>query len=155
MKQKQCRTCSKFKDLIEFFKDKGLPDGHANTCKECKQRKTYEWRERNKDKYNAYMRQKNKDRYPIARLQRYNLTPEQHAQMLLDQEGVCAIPGCGGKPTEKRTLAVDHDHVTKEVLGLLCYKCNRDMNVVDDREHLAKLISYRDKNHRNLNSNGE
>lgn len=142
---KPCKKCNKIKPLSEFFKDKGLADGHANICKECKQASTYEWRKKNKDKYNAYMRQKNKDRYPEARLQRYGISLEQHTKMLIAQNYVCAI--CKKAPTSNRPLVVDHDHVTNEVRGLLCYKCNRDMVAVDDKEHLDKLLSYRDKKH--------
>ena len=126
--------------LTEFFKDKGLRDGHSNTCKACKQEATYAWREKNKDKYNAYTRQKNKERYPTARLQRYGLTPEQHAQMLLDQKSVCAI--CSKPPKGKRPLCVDHRHSDGKVRGLLCYGCNRALHVLESIELLESAMTY-------------
>jgi hypothetical protein len=48
--------------------------------------------------------------------------------MLAAQDGVCAI--CHKPETMVRLgkvirLAVDHDHGTGEVRGLLCYRCNR------------------------------
>lgn len=54
----------------------------------------------------------------------YGLTAEQY-QLLLDaQGGRCAI--CRARPKSKR-LAVDHDHKTGAVRGLLCGRCNHDL----------------------------
>jgi hypothetical protein len=53
---------------------------------------------------------------------RYGITPEQYDALLEWQGGVCAI--CGKKPRGQARLAVDHDHATGEVYGLLCSKCN-------------------------------
>lgn len=54
----------------------------------------------------------------------YGLTAEQYEQLLKRQGGKCAI--CRARPKSKR-LAVDHDHKTGEVLGLLCSRCNHDL----------------------------
>ncbi|QDP45537.1 endonuclease VII [Microbacterium phage FuzzBuster] len=54
----------------------------------------------------------------------YGLTPEQYDELLKRQGGKCAI--CRAKPKTKR-LAVDHDHKTGAVLGLLCSRCNHDL----------------------------
>jgi hypothetical protein len=53
----------------------------------------------------------------------YELTGEEYRALLERQGGVCAI--CKGRPQSKR-LAVDHDHKTGEVRGLLCSRCNHD-----------------------------
>ena len=55
-------------------------------------------------------------------LKQYGLTLELYNALLLSQGGVCAI--CKTKP-HKRSLNVDHDHLTGVVRGLLCYKCNK------------------------------
>lgn len=144
---KKCKDCGETKELTEFYKDKLSADGHRNNCKVCKNKKTVQWRDVNRAHYNEIARKHNQVNYQNDRLRRYNLTLQQHTEMLIAQNYVCAIPGCGKPPTKKRVLATDHDHSTGEVRGLLCYKCNRDMVVVDDKEHLTKLISYRDKNH--------
>lgn len=54
----------------------------------------------------------------------YGLTSEQYDELLKRQGGKCAI--CRARPKSKR-LAVDHDHKTGAVLGLLCSRCNHDL----------------------------
>ena len=53
---------------------------------------------------------------------KYGLTLEDYDNMLEQQKGVCAI--CGGINPSGRRLAVDHDHKTGEIRGLLCQHCN-------------------------------
>ena len=48
------------------------------------------------------------------------LTEERYHELMESQEGRCAI--CGMKPEGR--LAVDHDHATGQVRGLLCQSCN-------------------------------
>lgn len=54
----------------------------------------------------------------------YGLTAAEYDRLLEFQGGKCAI--CRGRPRSKR-LAVDHDHGTGAVRGLLCSKCNHDL----------------------------
>ena len=54
----------------------------------------------------------------------FGLTPEDYATLLARQGGVCAI--CVQRPVSKR-LAVDHDHNTGEIRGLLCSRCNWEL----------------------------
>ena len=53
----------------------------------------------------------------------YKLTIKQYEQILAHQGGVCFI--CRqSEPVKGRRLSVDHDHITGEVRGLLCSRCN-------------------------------
>lgn len=54
----------------------------------------------------------------------YGLSADEYDAMLAAQGGRCAI--CRARPKSKR-LAVDHDHRTGEVRGLLCSRCNHDL----------------------------
>jgi hypothetical protein len=61
--------------------------------------------------------------------------------MLTSQGGVCAI--CGRPPSEKRRLAVDHDHATGAVRGLLCVPCNQALGRFQDSpDVLAAAAMY-------------
>ena len=77
---------------------------------------------------------------------RYGLTPEQFAEMLAKQGGVCAI--CGNPPTPGGVLSaarlhVDHDHVTKQVRDLLCLSCNNGLGRFrDDPVRLRAAAEY-------------
>jgi len=54
--------------------------------------------------------------------EKYNLTLDDYNQMFEQQNGVCAI--CGNPENTNRMLAVDHNHNTDVIRGLLCFNCN-------------------------------
>ena len=62
-------------------------------------------------------------------------------ELLFDQGGVCAI--CDGVNASGKFLAVDHDHETGAVRGLLCSRCNSGLGLMkDDPERLLRAIQY-------------
>lgn len=83
---------------------------------------------------------------------RYGIRLSEYNTMLEKQGGVCAICGNAETKTQSRNnnpiknvdpLAVDHDHVTGKVRGLLCWKCNVGvMKLIDDRELLEAAAQY-------------
>ena len=54
----------------------------------------------------------------------YGITGDDYEALLKRQGGKCAI--CRARPKSKR-LAVDHNHATGAVRGLLCSRCNHDL----------------------------
>lgn len=52
----------------------------------------------------------------------FGLTLEDYDNMVAVQNGVCAI--CGKTNPSENRLAIDHDHKTGEIRGLLCQHCN-------------------------------
>lgn len=93
--------------------------------------------ERNKAIKQKY-KEANKDKLANYELvKKYNITLEQYNQMLELQNNVCDI--CK-KPETKRhkngtlyRLAVDHNHDTGKVRGLLCWRCNTAMGSFEER----------------------
>lgn len=81
-------------------------------------------------------------------LRRFGITIEQYDQKLAVQNGVCAI--CNKEETQKgrgglvKYLAVDHDHKTGKIRGLLCARCNHRIlgYIKDSIEHLEAAIEY-------------
>ena len=135
---KRCSKCGVEKPLAEFSPRPDSPDGYRRQCRECREgakadwyqrnqetvaQKQREWREQNADWYKKRQR-----RNTLRRL--YNLTPEQYHDMLDAQDGKCAI--CQAPPNGER-LAVDHDHATGKVRGLLCRRCNQVLGQFEDR----------------------
>ena len=62
----------------------------------------------------------------------------EYQQKLEQQNGVCAI--CFGTDTGK-SLAVDHDHVTGQIRGLLCGRCNPAIGYLRDSAELARKVA--------------
>lgn len=74
---------------------------------------------------------------------KYELTLSDYEAMLVSQNNVCEI--CGLVDDEKR-LAIDHDHKTGTVRGLLCQKCNVGLGYFkDNTELLQNAIVYLNK----------
>lgn len=74
------------------------------------------------------------------RVSKYGMTVDDYEALVLAQGGVCAI--CNGRPGRKR-LAVDHDHATGAVRGLLCEACNLALGGFrDDPTLLLRAAEY-------------
>ncbi len=130
---KQCSTCKIEKPLDEFY-SYTTPKGelkatarcklcHAMACRQCY--KNYDWR------------------VPLYR-RLYGMTVADYDRMLASQDGGCAICGTktrGSKPGCR--LAIDHDHESGKVRGLLCGDCNTAIGKFrDDPALLEKAAKY-------------
>ena len=72
----------------------------------------------------------------------HGITPEEYDELLAKQEGKCAICGRGQDDLPRR-LAVDHNHTTGKVRGLLCDNCNTAVGLL--HENLLwtqKMLDY-------------
>ena len=75
-------------------------------------------------------------------LRRFGITEEDYLRMLDEQGGRCAICGTD-TPGTSGVFAVDHDHETGAVRGLLCRGCNIGIgNLGDDIGRLESAIAY-------------
>lgn len=85
---------------------------------------------------------KNKKEAVRARFMRlvYNLTPEEYAEILAFQNGVCAVTG---KPPVKTKLHIDHDHKSGLIRGLISWRVNHALAAFnDDPELLRRAADY-------------
>lgn len=70
----------------------------------------------------------------------YGITYEDYETLLAAQGGACAI--CKGG-TSKRHFAVDHNHKTGAVRGLLCARCNSGLaKFMDKVENVERALEY-------------
>jgi hypothetical protein len=70
----------------------------------------------------------------------YRITPEDWEKISKFQGDVCAI---SGKPKKTKNLALDHDHKTGKIRGLLSMGINRGLSMFnDDPELLRKAADY-------------
>ena len=76
----------------------------------------------------------------------YNISLEVYQALLESQNGLCAI--CEKSESilinsKARNLAVDHDHKTGKIRGLLCIGCNQALALAkEDINTLGKMIAY-------------
>jgi hypothetical protein len=124
---KTCTGCTVSKLESEYY---SYPSGKPySKCKTCHSARMRTWHRENSD-----------TRRKSNWLHKYGIefTPEQYQEMHDLQAGLCKI--CGrAEPASGRRLAVDHDHKTGRVRGLLCTKCNTTVGWV---EMYPDLIAY-------------
>lgn len=110
--------------------------------------------ERKKAKVKLY-RQANQEKIKAQKIFcKYGITLEQHNEMLIAQNYVCAI--CNNKETARHqsgtiiTLSVDHCHSTNKVRGILCSRCNTGIGKFNEDiglfENVIKYLKKYDKN---------
>ena len=77
-------------------------------------------------------------------MREYGLTLAEYDAILRAQGGKCAI--CRKAPRQGKRLAVDHNHKTGAIRGLLCMAHNRGIGLFgDDPAILRSAIAYLDR----------
>lgn len=148
---KRCCECKEEKSVELFHKNSAKKDGRHPRCKVChaqyesspsrkKAKQQYASSERGKNvRVKHRLSQKCKDTTTKYRLAtKYGLTLDQYTAAYTAQNGMCKI--CN---TKFESLAVDHDHITNRVRGLLCIQCNLILgNARDNITTLVNAIQY-------------
>jgi hypothetical protein len=119
-----------------------------SVCRGCNYERVKAWRVANPEKFALQVARENAKLTPETRRRRllakkYGITPKCYAEMLQAQGGACA--GCGLPEADNvhGVLAVDHDHETGAVRGLLCNGCNTALGLVkEDVSTMQTLIDY-------------
>lgn len=155
---KVCTKCSRRLPLDDFYRMAATKDARRPDCKACvaARRKAWyaanrdreiarvqDWQDANRDQYGESQRtwrtanpelKRRIDREGHLR-RKFGITQGDYDRMLEAQGFGCGI--CGDVRPGGRTFHVDHDHVTGEVRGLLCVKCNQGIGLL--RENPALL----------------
>lgn len=112
---KRCSRCRVSKPLEEFHRHATQSRGVNTYCKEC----------RRAIQADTHLRRT------------YGLSAADLAALLDEQRGVCAI--CETRPA----VHVDHDHLSGDVRGVLCFPCNVALGQLkDDVALFRKAIDY-------------
>lgn len=139
---KKCGKCKQLLPLELFYNAANSRDGKGYRCKPCDVVARKESRAKSPRTAEGYRRR--------ALKLKYGFTPEFYNEILKAQGGCCRIckttNPCGeGNINTKRTFsfAVDHDHETGQIRGLLCNTCNRGLGFFKDSVNLLKnAVSY-------------
>ncbi len=116
-----CSTCQEWKPATEFYRYR---EGRLHTnCYPCHNGQS-------KAFYATNPRVKRD--YDLRR--KYGIGADEYDRLLEAQGGTCAL--CDKPETARHretvfSLAVDHDHATGEVRGLLCARCNRVLGQIE------------------------
>lgn len=136
---KTCTKCNCSAIDADFFQDRQKKDGLSSSCKQChaKYYKTDAVKQRQHRWRTSGAGKKWTTGYNLKRC--FGLTSDDYARMLASQDGVCAI--CGGV-NPNNALAVDHNHITGKIRGLLCITCNFRVGLIENEMLLAKTHQY-------------
>lgn len=155
--EKMCRKCFETKPASMFYKCSSNGDGLYAKCKACSQKQVASRREANPQLFKdsrrrAYLKNETSKAYKERqskymwhwRMQRlYGITAEQFNSTLDRQGWSCAL--CGSEFVNGTNLIpqVDHDHVTGEVRGIICKRCNQGLGCLGDSiEGLERAVAY-------------
>lgn len=137
---KKCTKCNELKSRLEFSKRPASKDGLNMWCKDCVRINNKTYKDLNREKVRAASREywrSNPDKVQNKELKhKYGITKAAYDRLLAKQDGVCAI--CSEPELSKhrdgkiRRLAVDHDHETNKIRGLLCNRCNKGLGIFED-----------------------
>lgn len=103
------------------------------------------WKKRNPEKvklYNKHWEERNKELLPRIHKNhnlkyQFGITIEDYDNIVKKQNGKCKI--CGKLPGQ-RALAVDHNHQTNQIRGLLCIRCNLTLGWFE--KHKKEIKGY-------------
>ena len=149
-----CVDCETPKEIKDFYKQNSAIKNENVPCSKCGVGEryngnswcldcTYEKNTENRRKPEFKVR----DRINSIK-SRYGLSIEQYNEILDFQNHSCAI--CKStEPGGKGTWAVDHDHITDNVRGILCVNCNTGIGMLkDNKEVVQRAYFYLEKQER-------
>lgn len=128
-----CRSC--YEKQLRIENPEYAERQRINSRNWCNSHK--EQKRQNDREYNA--KTDPEIRWARSLYRQYNLTPDQYYTILQLQNGGCAICGCKPKPTKH--LAVDHNHNTGDIRGLLCFRCNYGLSWFQETTQLLLRAS--------------
>jgi len=125
-----CKRCGGEKPLSQMRPD------YRYICLDCFSKMGNEWQAKHPKESARHKRNH-------SLLKRFGMTADEADALLVEQGGVCAI--CCDFIADKRGYAahVDHDHVTGQIRGILCFGCNAGLGQFkDDPGRLRAAIVY-------------
>lgn len=145
--KRTCKSCSIEKPLTEFYYKNLNKEGRCKACVSELRKISYVANKDAKLKKVQQYRMENPEKIRDTKLkQAFGIGVDWYNDQFEKQNGTCA--SCK-KPESTiwrgrvLSLAVDHDHFSGEIRGLLCMRCNRALGLLDDDEIIINnLLGY-------------
>ena len=147
---KQCSKCSETKPLEAFPRLSRNKDGRHSACLVCHRAENLAFYHKNKERINPERNVKRRgtgSHFASALRTKYGMTLEQYDELSKEQNHRCAI--CCQPETQRDArygqtlrLAVDHDHETGRIRGLLCSACNVAIGKMKDDPALLRRAAF-------------
>ena len=125
------------KQIIERAKQQleNNPESHKETMKKYYKKNL----EKIKKSRRRYYKEHPETRRAAQIKLKYNLSYEDWLKMWEKQDGKCVI--CGKSFNKPSNALVDHNHKTNKVRGLLCFKCNMAIGLLNDNPKLTTRVT--------------
>jgi hypothetical protein len=123
--------------------ENGRKEYHKKYREENRERRTayqYAWKEKNPEQWKALQRK-------AALKRKFGISLDEYNKTLESQGNRCKICQLS-KDESKVNFAVDHDHKTGRVRGVLCRDCNMGLGKFkDDSTLLSRALAYLNDEH--------
>lgn len=130
---KVCTKCLTEKPLARYATRSDSGKLHS-WCYDCTRALSRLWYRKNKEHHRRYQRD-----YVLQK--KFGLTRADYDDMFEAQGNGCAI--CGKTNDSGKELHVDHCHDSNRVRGLLCFRCNAAVGLLQNAPDLAvRLADY-------------
>ena len=141
---KQCTDCGLEKPLSDYYRQTKQKTGLNPRCKICVNRRNRAYAEANPERTREWSRRRNLRAWAKVHL---GLDDATYMALLARADGRCEVCGRPERTVSGNGhsfgLALDHNHATGAVRGILCRPCNVALGAAnDDAALLRKLADY-------------
>jgi hypothetical protein len=136
---KTCTGCNKWQPFTEY-RSRGGKQSHLlqSRCKRCQYEMHKEYVDNNPERVRKY---RAKDKWTLKkRCARHNITIEEFWTLYEEQDGTCPVCDKAVSPDDS---AIDHNHDTGDVRGIIHKTCNRALGMLGDSpDTLERAAEY-------------
>lgn len=127
---KVCNSCKERKLFAAFYRCSNM--GRQAACIECQKLRHATERKLNPEKTRSRVRRSNLKQRGVQ----VHGIDAWFDEKLAKQDGMCAMKDCNKTASDAGdTLAIDHDHKTNKLRGILCRECNLALDWYERNKH--------------------
>ncbi len=149
MTTRVCKRCGTEHSIVDYHVVSGCKGGRRPVCRYCIRKHQTENYANDRERRQRKQREWNAANPRAVRecnlRKKYGMGVKEYEIMFGMQGGRCLVCGepetvCDGRGKLKR-LAVDHNHDTGEIRGLLCQKCNQALGLLGENPVIIRNLA--------------